>query len=137
MGRLWVSVGALKGLLAVALGAFAAHGLRDQLDEGLLAIWETASHYLGTHALALLACGLLLAHRPRARLIQAAALAFAIGTLLFSGSLYLLVLTETRAWGAVTPFGGVTLIVAWGLLALGGWLGLREPKQDHASQAHE
>lgn len=130
MAQPWLSIGAVGGLLTVALGAFAAHGLGTRIDAELLAIWETATHYLGFHALALLLCGFLLLHRPGVRLIQGAAWGFLIGTLVFSGSLYLLVLTGTRTWGAFTPFGGVALIAAWALLAAGSWRGLhRDPAE--------
>jgi len=121
----WLGIGALGGLSSVALGAFAAHGLRNGIDAQGLAIWETATQYLGLHALALLACGILLLHRPGARLIQGAAWVFLLGSLLFSGSLYMLVLTGASTWGAVTPVGGVALIAAWALLAAGSWHDLR------------
>jgi len=125
VARPWLGIGALGGLLSVALGAFAAHALGARIDAELLATWETATDYLGLHALALLLCGLLLLQRPGVLLIRAAAWGFLIGTLVFSGSLYLLVLTETRTWGAVTPLGGIALIAAWALLAAGSWRGLR------------
>ncbi|WP_242464272.1 DUF423 domain-containing protein [Thiococcus pfennigii] len=125
MARVWLVLGALGGLLSVALGAFGAHALRDHLAEGLIATWETATTYLGMHAIALLVCGLLALQRPGLGLIGAAAWTFLVGTLVFSGSLLALVLTGARAWGAVTPFGGVALLLAWGLLAVGAWRGLR------------
>ena len=125
MARLWLGLGALGGLLSVALGAFGAHALRGRVAEDLIATWGTATTYLGIHAIALLVCGLLVLQRPGLRLVTAAAWAFLIGTLLFSGSLVILVLTGTRAWGALTPFGGLALILAWGLLAAGAWRELR------------
>lgn len=123
--RIWLALGALGGLLSVALGAFGAHALRGRVAEDLLATWDTATTYLGMHAIALLVCGLLGLQRPGLRLVGAAAWTFLVGTLLFSGSLMVLVLTGVRAWGAVTPFGGVALLLAWGLLAVGAWRGLR------------
>lgn len=119
--RRWMGLGAIGGLLTVTLGAFGAHGLNGQVPERLLATWDTATSYLGIHAIALLICGLLLLHRPGARMIDWAAWGFFLGSLVFSGSLYMLVIANVSAWGAITPIGGVTLIVAWGLLALGTW----------------
>ena len=110
--------GCLFGGLAVALGAFGAHALQSQLTPDRLAIFETAVRYQMYHALGLLAMGL--AERPgradgglRA---TAAAWAFIVGIVLFSGSLYALVLTDARRWGAVTPLGGLALLAGWVLL---------------------
>ena len=119
--RLWLTLGALCGLLTVALGAFGAHGLKGRIAPELLANWGTAADYLGLHALAILACGLFLLQRPTARLVQAAALALLVGVALFSGSLFLMALTGARWLGMITPFGGVSLLLGWALLALGGW----------------
>lgn len=124
MARIWLTVGAVYGLLSVALGAFGAHGLRERVAEALLVTWGTGASYLGTHALALLACGLIALHIPGSRLIWAAGWCFALGSLLFSGSLFALVLTGVRGLGAVTPFGGALLIAGWALLGLGAWRNL-------------
>jgi len=121
MTRLSLTLGALFGMLAVMLGAFGAHGLRTQVTAERLTTWATASDYLALHALALLALGALSAQRPGSRLLGLSAWCFVFGTLVFSGSLYILVLTDVGAWGAVTPFGGSLLILGWGLLALGLW----------------
>ena len=121
MARIWLTLGAVWGLLTVALGAFGAHGLRGRIADDLLVTWGTGADYLGMHALALLACGLLALHIPGSRLIGAAAWCFVVGSLLFSGSLFALVLTGMRGLGAVTPFGGTLLIAGWALLALGAW----------------
>jgi uncharacterized membrane protein YgdD (TMEM256/DUF423 family) len=121
MSRLALTVGALYGMFAVSLGAFGAHGLADRVPPERLVTWATGAEYLGLHALALLACGLMLALRPGARLLAAAAWAIGLGTLVFSGSLFVLVLSGVRWWGAVTPFGGVALILGWALLAAGAW----------------
>jgi uncharacterized membrane protein YgdD (TMEM256/DUF423 family) len=123
MARIWLSLGAVYGLLTVTLGAFGAHGLRGRVADDLLVTWGTGADYLGMHALALLACGLLSLHVPGSRLVAAAGWAFALGTLVFSGSLFILVLSGVRAWGAVTPFGGTLLILGWGLLVAGAWRG--------------
>ena len=124
MARIWFTLGAVWGLLTVALGAFGAHGLRGRVADDLLVTWGTGADYLGMHALALLACGLLALHIPGSRLIGAAAWCFVVGSLLFSGSLFALVLTGMRGLGAVTPFGGTLLIAGWALLALGAWRNL-------------
>ncbi len=116
---LWMTLGAVGGLLTVALGAFGAHGLKGRVDPVLLANWNTAADYLGLHALALLACGLTLLHRPEAGLVNWAGWAFLIGVCLFSGSLFAMTLTGLRQLGMITPIGGVLLILAWALLAVG------------------
>ncbi|MGQ9659517.1 MAG: DUF423 domain-containing protein [Thermochromatium sp.] len=116
---LWMTFGAVSGLLTVALGAFGAHGLKGRVDPALLANWQTAADYLGLHALAILACGLTLLHRPEAQVMHWAALAFAVGLCLFSGSLFAMTLTGLRQVGMITPIGGVMLILAWALLAVG------------------
>lgn len=116
---LWMTLGAVGGLLTVALGAFGAHGLKSRVDPALLANWNTAADYLGLHALALLACGLTLLHRPEAGLVNWAGWAFLVGVCLFSGSLFAMTLTGLRQLGMITPIGGVLLIIAWALLAVG------------------
>lgn len=115
---IWMTLGAVGGLLTVALGAFGAHGLKGRVDPGLLANWQTAADYLGLHALAILACGLTLLNRPEAMLANWAALALLIGVCLFSGSLFAMTLTGIRQLGMITPIGGVALIVGWALLAI-------------------
>ncbi|EGV31214.1 protein of unknown function DUF423 [Thiorhodococcus drewsii AZ1] len=119
--RLWLTLGAVCGFLTVSLGAFGAHGLKGRIAADLLANWGTAANYLGMHAVAILACGLLLLLHPAAPLIRAAAWCFLIGVSLFSGSLFLMALTDARMLGIVTPFGGVTLLAGWALLAVGAW----------------
>ncbi|UHD18507.1 DUF423 domain-containing protein [Thiocapsa bogorovii] len=117
----WLTTGAACGFLTVALGAFGAHGLRGLVSVGRLANWATATQYLGLHALAILACGLWLLQRPDDRLVHRAAAAFLVGVLLFSGSLFALVLTDQRAIGMVTPIGGLLLLAGWALLVAGAW----------------
>jgi len=121
MARIWLTLGAAYGLLTVTLGAFGAHGLRGRVADDLLVTWGTGADYLGMHALALLTCGLLALHFPGSRLIGAASWCFVVGSLLFSGSLFALVLSGVRGLGAVTPFGGALLIAGWALLGLGAW----------------
>lgn len=111
----FVLLGAANGFLAVALGAFAAHGLKDVLSEGLLEVFRTGVDYQAIHALALLAVGILGRSSDR-RGLRLAGWAFATGILLFSGSLYLLALTDARLLGIVTPFGGSAFLLGWGAL---------------------
>jgi len=99
---------AFLGFLAVALGAFGAHGLKDILNRnGTVAIWEKAVFYHFIHAVMLF----VLAQRPT--LQSGPWFSFLVGILIFSGSLYLLALTNVRTLGAITPFGGVSFIVGW------------------------
>lgn len=112
------ALGAALGALAVALGAFGAHVLRGRLAPDMLAVFDTAARYHLVHALALVVAGLA-AGRPGGGAARAAAILFALGIALFSGSLYALALTGARAWGAVTPLGGLALIAGWIALAAG------------------
>lgn len=118
--RLWLALGALNGFLAVALDAFAAHGLQGRLTEHMLSVFDKGVDYQGFHALALLITGLLLLHDPHSRPIRWAGALFLFGILLFSGSLYTLALTGARGWGAITPSGGMAFLLGWALMGLGG-----------------
>jgi uncharacterized membrane protein YgdD (TMEM256/DUF423 family) len=106
---------AISGFLTVAIGAFAAHGMRNVLDARQLGWIDTGLRYQAWHSLALLAVAILLALKP-SRLLAAAAGAFALGILLFSGGLYALALIGSGFWAVVTPVGGVSLLVGWLLL---------------------
>ncbi|MDT0617102.1 DUF423 domain-containing protein [Salinisphaera sp. P385] len=121
-GQLALLAGSLYGLLGVLLGAFGAHAMRDRLSPEMLRVWETAVQYQFWHALALLAVGLLAARLAGAWL-NAAGVTFALGVLIFSGSLYALALTGVRVLGAVTPFGGLLLIAGWLCLTVAVWRG--------------
>ncbi|MCW9078286.1 MAG: DUF423 domain-containing protein [Gammaproteobacteria bacterium] len=114
--RHFIFLGAINGFLAVAFGAFAAHALKNLLSAGLLEVFQTGVEYQAMHALALLAVGLL-GRDGRSRALKLAGWAFATGILLFSGSLYILALTDIRWMGAVTPFGGTAFLLGWGALA--------------------
>ncbi len=116
--RFFLLIGAISGFFTVALGAFGAHGLKQVLSPGLLQTFNTGVDYQGLHSLALLATGLLLRTEDQAA-IRLAGWCFASGILIFSGSLYLLALTDARWLGAVTPFGGTAFLVGWGALAWG------------------
>jgi uncharacterized membrane protein YgdD (TMEM256/DUF423 family) len=130
----WILVGALAGALAVVLGAFAAHGLKDHLHDiprtstqagaaasvitaaELLTIFETGARYQMYHAVALVLVGLV-GSRSTSRALQIAGWAFLAGIVLFSGSLYALVLLGNPRLGMITPLGGVAFIVGWLALA--------------------
>lgn len=117
MDRLWIVMGSISGFVSVAAGAFGAHVLRQKLEPDLLAVFETAARYQMYHALALVGVGLLCL-RGQSAACTAAGAGFAAGTVLFSGSLYLLALTGTRWLGAITPLGGVAFLAGWVALAI-------------------
>jgi uncharacterized membrane protein YgdD (TMEM256/DUF423 family) len=124
--RFAAAIGALAGALAVATGAFGAHALKASLTPQQLGWWQTAADYHLTHALALLALGLfarLAAPSAIARpgRLAGAAWLFIAGLVLFPGSLYAMALTDVRALGAVTPFGGSAFLIGWLLLAIALW----------------
>lgn len=109
-------IGALNGALAVMLGAFGAHGLKSRVDAAMLDVWSTASEYHFYHALALILVGILAKQFGGAGFVSAGWVMLA-GMALFSGSLYALVLSDTRWLGAITPLGGTALIISWAMLA--------------------
>lgn len=119
--RLALLLSAVLMAVAVALGAFGAHALRSRTSPELLAVWHTAVTYHAWHALALLGIGLYLLQRPDATTAGLSAWLFVAGIVLFSGSLYALVLTGTRALGAITPLGGAAFIAAWLVFAWTLW----------------
>ncbi|RYU63318.1 DUF423 domain-containing protein [Methylolobus aquaticus] len=108
---------AISGFVGVAMGAFGAHGLRGQRAPELLAAFQTGVQYLFWHALALLLIAALWCRSPDSSLLRWSAAAMAAGIALFSGSLFVMVLTEQRWLGMVTPFGGVSFMLGWLLLA--------------------
>jgi uncharacterized membrane protein YgdD (TMEM256/DUF423 family) len=114
--RLFVVAGAVSGMIGVAAGAFGAHALRARLPADLLAVFETGVRYQVYHALALVAAAWVVGRWPSAPAAWAGWL-FLSGTLIFSGSLYLLALSGVRAWGAVTPLGGLAFLLGWASLA--------------------
>lgn len=120
--RVFFSVGAVFGALGVAAGSFGAHGLKGWLSPEMLVVFETGVRYHLVHALALLAVAWA-STRWTSAAIRAAGWLFVAGILVFSGSLYVLTLTGIRAFGAITPFGGVAFIAGWLLLAWGAWRG--------------
>ncbi|WP_279244015.1 DUF423 domain-containing protein [Candidatus Litorirhabdus singularis] len=121
MGRLFIMLAASSGLLAVAFGAFGAHALKGRLDNYALGVYQTAVDYHITHSLALLAVGLMCLWYPQASLLRLSGIAFAVGILIFSGTLYVLALSGLKWLGAVTPLGGLALMLGWGALAVAAW----------------
>jgi uncharacterized membrane protein YgdD (TMEM256/DUF423 family) len=117
MDRTFFSIGSVSAFLAIAAGAFGAHALRGKLTPEYLAVFETAARYQMYHALGLIAVAWALARWPGV-LTQSAGWLFVVGTVLFSGSLYVLSLTRIRWLGAITPLGGVAFLAGWLLLAL-------------------
>jgi uncharacterized membrane protein YgdD (TMEM256/DUF423 family) len=119
--RAALTLAAVLLAVAVALGAFGAHALRSRAAPELLAVWQTAVQYHAWHALGLACVGLYLLHRPDGAAAGWSAWLFIAGIVLFSGSLYALVLTGSRALGAVTPVGGAAFIAGWLTLAWAVW----------------
>ncbi|MBV9546419.1 MAG: DUF423 domain-containing protein [Chloroflexi bacterium] len=123
MDRLFISLGAVSGFLAVAAGAFGAHALRDRLSADMLQVFQTGATYQMYHALALVAVGILLARYSidGSPWLTASGWLFVAGSLLFSGSLYALSLSGTTWLGAITPLGGLAFLAGWLALAIAIW----------------
>lgn len=123
MTRLFLTIAPILAGLAVAAGAFASHALKVHLDPKALEIWETGAKYQMYQAIALLLVGLLSLNGSLPQnWLNSAGIAFIIGILLFSGSLYALSLSGIKILGAITPLGGVAFLIGWGCLAIAGWL---------------
>ncbi|MCG3172989.1 MAG: hypothetical protein GMKNLPBB_01161 [Myxococcota bacterium] len=121
--RFFLAAAGILGFLGVGLGAFGAHKLKEMVPPEQLAIWDTASRYHLIHACALALAALAMERLPPSRLLSASAWSFTGGMLVFSGTLYILVLSGKKWLGAITPIGGVALMAAWLLLALAAWNG--------------
>lgn len=115
MGNPWLAAGAASGMIAVAMGAFGAHGLEESISQKLMDAFHTGASYQMYHALALIAVAWRWGHTPSA-VLKAAGWGFLIGTLLFSGSLYAMALTGLRGLGALTPIGGAAFLIGWACL---------------------
>ncbi|MDI3324340.1 DUF423 domain-containing protein [Pontibacterium granulatum] len=113
---IFLLMAALSGLIAVALGAFGTHGLKGYLAPYLMDVYQTGVQYQFYHTLALLVVAVLGLREP-VRALNVAGWCFALGIVLFSGSLYLLALSGTHWLGAVTPIGGLAFLVGWAALA--------------------
>ena len=123
MAKFFIQLAALNGLLAVVLGAFGAHALKAKISADMLNTYQTAVQYHFWHALVLLAVGILAYQLPSSKLLTGSGIAFAVGIVLFSGSLYVLATTELRHLGPmpvglITPIGGMCFIVGWLLLLI-------------------
>jgi len=118
MFKLFVSLGGINAMLAVALGAFAAHGLENRLSPDMLQVFETGVKYHFYHALGLIAVGLVAAHFPESSLLRWSGWLMVAGIVLFSGSLYVLSVSGIKWLGAITPIGGTAFIVSWLLLVV-------------------
>lgn len=120
-GKLIIIIGSISGAISVILGAFGAHALKDALlASGRIETYETAVKYQMYHSLALILLGILMLQFQH-KFFGYASISFLVGTVIFSGSLYLLCATGISKLGAITPIGGVFLIAAWILLAIGVW----------------
>lgn len=120
MVRTFATIGAVSAFVAVAAGAFGAHALRSRLSAEMMQVFEVGSRYHFFHALALLAVAWAETRWPGSA-VNLAGWSFVAGTVLFSGSLYLLALTGIRWLGAVTPLGGAAFLVGWLSLAWAAW----------------
>lgn len=120
MSKLFITLASVNGLLAVMLGAFGAHALKNRLDDYALGVFQTAVQYHFYHALALLAVGILAVQQPQAELLRSSGWLFTLGIVVFCGSLYLLSVSGLRWLGAITPLGGLAFIGGWMCLAAFG-----------------
>lgn len=119
MAKLFLTMASLSGLLAVGIGAFGAHGLKQKLPADLMAVYQTGVEYHFYHTLALLGVGVLLHLFPQTTAFKLSGWMMVAGMVVFSGSLYLLAITGTRWLGAITPIGGIAFLLAWGAMAVG------------------
>ena len=110
---LWLRAGLVGMLLGVVAGAFGAHALEQHFTSSQIEVWQTATDYLFYHALGLLALGIWSAAKKPNRLLKLSGICFILGVLLFSGSLYLLLLTGIRQLAMITPLGGTLFILGW------------------------
>lgn len=122
--KLFLIIGAINAMLAVALGAFGAHGLEGKISEKYLEVWKTGVQYQMFHAMGLFVIAFLLNKFPQSSLLTASGWIMFAGILLFSGSLYVLSTSGIKVLGAITPLGGVAFIVAWILIVVAAvkWL---------------
>lgn len=116
--KLFIIIGAVNAFFAVALGAFGAHGLEGKVEPKYLETWKTGVTYQMFHAIGILFVGILLGNLPATSLLNWSGWLMLIGVVLFSGSLYVLTLTQISILGAITPLGGVSFLVAWVLLII-------------------
>jgi len=116
--KLFLVLGCIAALLAVAFGAFGAHALKARIAPDLMSVYRTGVEYHFYHALGMILVGLAAFHLPESAWLRAAGWAMLAGVVLFSGSLYLLAFTGVGWLGAITPVGGAAFIAAWALFAV-------------------
>ena len=119
--KVFVILGSLSAFVGVALGAFGAHGLKTKVTPEMLTVWQTGVQYHLVHALGLVLIGILCQLMPETSMVRNAGWMILSGTVLFSGSLYVMVLSDIRALGMITPLGGVAFLVGWLLIAIAAW----------------
>jgi uncharacterized membrane protein YgdD (TMEM256/DUF423 family) len=137
MTRLFFACGSLSGGLVVVLGAFGAHTLEARMTPETLATFETAVRYQMYHALVLLVVGVACERRSASRLLVTAGWLFVVGIVLFSGSLYALILTGLHWLGAITPVGGLSFIVGWMCLFVVSLRELPFPREIHQCRTRD
>ncbi len=121
MPKTFLLLGAINSFICIALGAFGAHGLKQIMTSDMLETYLTGVQYHFYHALGLLFVGLILFHFPKSRMIQASGWLMLLGILLFSVTIYVYSLTGIRSMTMITPFGGLSFITAWAILAVALW----------------
>jgi uncharacterized membrane protein YgdD (TMEM256/DUF423 family) len=124
MSKFFLIAGAVGMTLAVAFGAFGAHGLKSKLTKEMLAFFETGVQYHFYHAIGLLIIGLIAHYLPDSSMLEWSGWLMIFGILIFSGSLYILSISGIRWMGAITPIGGLCFIASWLFIALAVWKGL-------------
>jgi uncharacterized membrane protein YgdD (TMEM256/DUF423 family) len=117
--KVFLIIAAINAFLAVALGAFGAHGLEGKIPEKYLETWKTGVTYQMFHTIGLFVIALIADKLSQAGIIVTAGWVMLVGIILFSGSLYVLSLTQIKVLGAITPFGGIAFLAAWLMLAYG------------------
>ena len=121
MPKFFLLMGAVNTFICIALGAFGAHGLKNVLTPEMLTIFHTGLQYHIYHALGLLFVGMLLLHFAKSRLMELAGWFMLLGIVLFSVSLYVMTLADVREIGMITPFGGLSYMLAWLILSVAIW----------------
>lgn len=116
--RVFIMLGAINAMLSVALGAFGAHILEGNLEPYYIDVWGKAVTYQMLHSVGLLVAGILTGKLPHSSLLKWSGWLMFIGIVIFSGSLYLLAVTQIGILGAITPFGGVSFVIAWLFMAI-------------------
>lgn len=117
--KIFITLGCVNAMFAVILGAFGAHALKSRLAENMLAVYHTGVQYHLYHALGLIVAGLIIMQTAPIVWFKSAGWLMFAGIIFFSGSLYLLSITQLRWLGMITPIGGMAFIIAWGLMFTG------------------